>query len=105
MFQQIEDLYDHLSDVASILLLFDFFLNILDRNWRFCFRRIVRSYLLHYGYQDTLKSFDLASENTYPSESMAQENGFDDQGDMYALDHRNILRQVGSYILGGYFRL
>ncbi|CAL9086394.1 unnamed protein product [Musa acuminata var. zebrina] len=55
---------------------------------------IVRSYLLHYGYQDTLKSFDLASENTYPSESMAQENGFDDQGDMYALDHRNILRQL-----------
>ncbi|URE41785.1 SPRY [Musa troglodytarum] len=56
--------------------------------------KIVRSYLLHYGYQDTLKSFDLASENTYPSESMAQENGFDDQGDMYALDHRNILRQL-----------
>ncbi|WOL14262.1 ran-binding protein 10 [Canna indica] len=52
---------------------------------------IVRSYLLHYGYQDTLRSFEIASENTYPS---VPANGFDDQRDMYALDRRNTLRQL-----------
>ncbi|XP_042441297.1 ran-binding protein M homolog [Zingiber officinale] len=56
--------------------------------------RIVRSYLLHYGYQETLKSFDLASESTYPSVSSATENGFSDQDDVYALNHRHILRQL-----------
>ncbi|XP_042420210.1 ran-binding protein M homolog isoform X1 [Zingiber officinale] len=54
---------------------------------------IVRSYLLHYGYQDTLKSFDLASESTYSSVSSSTENGFSDQ-DIYALNRRNILRQL-----------
>ncbi|XP_074561534.1 ran-binding protein M homolog [Curcuma longa] len=56
--------------------------------------RIVRSYLLHYGYQETLKSFDLASESTYPSVSSTTENGFSDQEDVYALNHRHILRQL-----------
>ncbi|KAH7681487.1 Concanavalin A-like lectins/glucanases protein [Dioscorea alata] len=54
---------------------------------------IVRSYLLHYGYQDTLDSFDMASENTFPPISMAQDNVLNEQGDMYALQHRKILRQ------------
>lgn len=56
--------------------------------------RIVRSYLLHYGYEDTLNSFDVASKNTVPPISIAQENGFNDQKDMYALSQRKTLRQV-----------
>ncbi|XP_072969696.1 ran-binding protein M homolog [Typha angustifolia] len=52
---------------------------------------IVRSYLLHYGYQDTLTSFDIASES---NPSITQENGFCEQIDMYALNNRKILRQL-----------
>lgn len=55
---------------------------------------IVRSYLLHYGYEDTLNSFDVASKNTVPPISIAQENGFNDQKDMYALSQRKTLRQL-----------
>ncbi|XP_058097411.1 ran-binding protein M homolog isoform X2 [Magnolia sinica] len=55
---------------------------------------IVRSYLLHYGYQDTLNSFDTASKSTLPPIPVAQENGVAEQGDMYALSHRKILRQL-----------
>ncbi|KAG1370032.1 putative Ran-binding protein M [Cocos nucifera] len=55
---------------------------------------IVRSYLLHYGYQDTLNSFDTASEDTCPSSSAAQENGFGEHGDIYALNHRKVLRKL-----------
>eukprot|EP00262_Sarcandra_glabra_P012789 TRINITY_DN3373_c0_g1_i2.p1 TRINITY_DN3373_c0_g1~~TRINITY_DN3373_c0_g1_i2.p1 ORF type:complete len:473 (+),score=78.82 TRINITY_DN3373_c0_g1_i2:76-1494(+) len=55
---------------------------------------IVRSYLEYYGYQDTLNSFDIASKNTLPPISVAQENGFHEQGEIYALSHRKILRQL-----------
>ncbi|XP_077249779.1 SPla/RYanodine receptor (SPRY) domain-containing protein [Tasmannia lanceolata] len=55
---------------------------------------IVRSYLLHYGYQDTLNSFDTASKNTLPPIPLVQENGFNEQGELYALSHRKILRQL-----------
>ncbi|KAF3337771.1 ran-binding protein 10-like isoform X2 [Carex littledalei] len=51
--------------------------------------RIVRSYLLHYGYQDTLESFENASE---VNSSSAQVNGFGGQLE-YALNHRKVLRQ------------
>ncbi|XP_022718265.1 ran-binding proteins 9/10 homolog isoform X2 [Durio zibethinus] len=54
---------------------------------------LVRSYLLHYGYEDTLKSFDLASKSTIPPIYIAQENGFDEQDIVYALNQRKILRQ------------
>ncbi|XP_042508888.1 ran-binding protein M homolog isoform X2 [Macadamia integrifolia] len=56
--------------------------------------RLVRSYLQHYGYQDTLNSFDLASKSTLPPIPVAQENGIDEQADAYALSHRKILRQL-----------
>ncbi|XP_043713811.1 ran-binding protein M homolog isoform X2 [Telopea speciosissima] len=56
--------------------------------------RIVRSYLRHYGYQDTLNSFDLASRSTLPPIPVAQENGINEQADTYALSHRKILRQL-----------
>ncbi|PPR94936.1 hypothetical protein GOBAR_AA25732 [Gossypium barbadense] len=56
--------------------------------------RLVRSYLLHYGYEDTLNSFDLASKSTIPPVYIAQENGFDEQDIGYALNQRKILRQL-----------
>ncbi|XP_008802878.2 ran-binding protein M homolog [Phoenix dactylifera] len=54
--------------------------------------RIIRSYLLHYGYQDTLESFDAESESIYPG--VTQENGIEEQERAYALKHRKILRQL-----------
>ncbi|TYH53984.1 hypothetical protein ES332_D09G136900v1 [Gossypium tomentosum] len=55
---------------------------------------LVCSYLLHYGYEDTLSSFDLASKSTIPPVYIAQENGFDEQDIGYALNQRKILRQL-----------
>ncbi|KAF7824994.1 pentatricopeptide repeat-containing protein [Senna tora] len=55
---------------------------------------IVRSYLLHYGYEDTLNSFDVASRSTVPPVYIAQENGVDGQEITYALNHRKTLRQL-----------
>lgn len=55
---------------------------------------IVRSYLLHYGYEDTLNSFDEASRSTIPPINIVQENGIDDQETTYALNHRKTLRQL-----------
>ncbi|CAJ1978226.1 unnamed protein product [Sphenostylis stenocarpa] len=55
---------------------------------------IVRSYLLHYGYEDTLNSFDVASKSTVPPIYIAQESGIDEQEIMYALNHRKTLRQL-----------
>ncbi|KDP42396.1 hypothetical protein JCGZ_02453 [Jatropha curcas] len=57
---------------------------------------LVRSYLLHYGYEETLNSFDLASKSTVPPIYIAQENGSSEQ-DMiytYALNQRRTLRQL-----------
>lgn len=57
---------------------------------------VVRAYLLHYGYQDTLLAFDAASGNMVsPVIFMAQENGdkmVDEES--YALDRRKVLRQL-----------
>ncbi|XP_043709047.1 ran-binding protein M homolog [Telopea speciosissima] len=55
---------------------------------------IIRSYFLHYGYQDTLNSFDLASRSTLPPIPVVQENGINERGNTYALRHRKILRQL-----------
>ncbi|KAM7519218.1 hypothetical protein LguiB_018180 [Lonicera macranthoides] len=54
---------------------------------------IVRSYLLHYGYEDTLNLFDMASHSTVPPVSLVQENGFSEQ-ETYALNQRKVLRQL-----------
>ncbi|CAL1409946.1 unnamed protein product [Linum trigynum] len=56
--------------------------------------KLVRSYLLHYGYEETLNSFELATKNTVPPISMSQENGSDVQDIMYALNQRRELRQL-----------
>ncbi|XP_028800220.1 ran-binding protein M homolog isoform X2 [Neltuma alba] len=55
---------------------------------------IVRSYLLHYGYEDTLNSFDVAGRSTVPPVNIARENGVDGQDITYALSHRKTLRQL-----------
>ncbi|KAK2978549.1 hypothetical protein RJ640_009508 [Escallonia rubra] len=55
---------------------------------------IVRSYLLYYGYEDTLSLFDTASLSTVPPISLAQENGVSEQDNMYDLKRRKILRQL-----------
>ncbi|KAH9758042.1 Ran-binding protein M-like [Citrus sinensis] len=55
---------------------------------------LVRSYLQHYGYEDTLNSFDLAGKTTVPPVFVAQENGFNEQDNVYALNQRKTLRQL-----------
>lgn len=52
---------------------------------------IVRSYLLHYGYQDTLSSFDAASETDPPAN---HQTGYGEPPEMYGLSHRKMLRQL-----------
>lgn len=55
---------------------------------------IVRSYLLHYGYEDTLNVFDMANNNSVPPITLPQENGFVEQDCTYALNQRKTLRQL-----------
>jgi hypothetical protein len=52
---------------------------------------IVRSYLLHYGYQDTLNSFDMANATDPPG---SRQNGHREPPEMYGLSHRKLLRQL-----------
>ncbi|KAJ0977046.1 hypothetical protein J5N97_012520 [Dioscorea zingiberensis] len=52
--------------------------------------RIIRSYLLHYGYKDTLDAFDKESESFCSSTTV--EDGINEQ-DIYALNQRKILRE------------
>ncbi|XP_078434357.1 ran-binding protein M homolog isoform X1 [Wolffia australiana] len=54
---------------------------------------IVRSYLLHYGYEDTLNSFDTATGDSFQPAGVVQENAIDLR-DTYALNHRKTLRQL-----------
>ncbi|WVZ75031.1 hypothetical protein U9M48_023127 [Paspalum notatum var. saurae] len=56
---------------------------------------IVRSYLLHYGYQDTLSSFDMANTTDPPANL---QNGYGEPPEMYGLSHRKLLRQ---FIMSG----
>jgi hypothetical protein len=56
--------------------------------------RLVRSYLLHNGYEETLNAFDVASRSTIPPIYIAQENGSGEQDMAYALAQRKALRQV-----------
>ncbi|KAL0437929.1 UNVERIFIED_CONTAM: Ran-binding protein M [Sesamum latifolium] len=55
---------------------------------------IVRSYLQHYGYEETLKLFDIAGQSTVPPISLVPENGFSEEDSMYALNQRRTLRQL-----------
>lgn len=57
---------------------------------------VVRSYLLHYGYQETLQAFDAASGSMVPPVVLTiQENGDKMlEEECYALEHRRKLRQL-----------
>lgn len=55
---------------------------------------IVRSYLQHYGYEETLKLFDVADKSTMPPIPLVSENGFNEDESMYALAQRKVLRQL-----------
>lgn len=54
---------------------------------------IVRSYLQHYGYEETLNVFDEASQTSVPPITGIHDNGFNEYG-TYALKHRKILRKL-----------
>lgn len=64
--------------------------------------RIVRSYLQHYGYEETLKLLDIAGESTVPPISVVPENGVIEEDSMYALNQRTTLRQVYLNYASGY---
>ncbi|CAM6100520.1 unnamed protein product [Calypogeia fissa] len=59
---------------------------------------VVRTYLLHYGYQDTLTAFDVASGGTFrpavvpPADPSV--SGAEDDTSEYALEQRKILRRL-----------
>ncbi|MCO5580707.1 hypothetical protein L7F22_034577 [Adiantum nelumboides] len=57
---------------------------------------VARSYLLHYGYQETLQAFDAASGSMVPPVILnTQENGDKMlEEECYALEHRRKLRQL-----------
>lgn len=55
---------------------------------------IIRSYLQYYGYEETLKQFDMASRSTVPPIALGQENGSSDIEITYAMSHRKTLRQL-----------
>ncbi|KAH6759355.1 SPla/RYanodine receptor domain-containing protein [Perilla frutescens var. frutescens] len=55
---------------------------------------IVRSYLQHYGYEETLKLLDIAGKSTVPPISLVSENGVIEEDNMYALNQRRALRQL-----------
>ncbi|KAL1196063.1 Ran-binding protein M [Cardamine amara subsp. amara] len=54
--------------------------------------KLVKDYLLHYGYEETLHAFDLATNSTIPPIPIARENGAQDT--LYALHERKIIRQL-----------
>ncbi|GAB2217538.1 hypothetical protein Droror1_Dr00000735 [Drosera rotundifolia] len=53
---------------------------------------MIRTYLLHYGYEETLKSFDMANRNSVPPISVPQVGR--EPEILYALGHRKTLRQL-----------
>ncbi|XP_057532484.1 ran-binding protein M homolog [Amaranthus tricolor] len=55
---------------------------------------IVRSYLIHYGYEDTLNVFDMATSSSVPPISISEKNGFVEQDNTFALSQRKTLRQL-----------
>ncbi|KAF2582441.1 hypothetical protein F2Q68_00002211 [Brassica cretica] len=56
--------------------------------------RLVKNYLLHFGYEETFQAFNLATKSTVPPIYFAQEDGVEVQDTAYALNERKILRQL-----------
>ncbi|XP_075480299.1 ran-binding protein M homolog [Primulina tabacum] len=52
--------------------------------------RMVRSYLQHYGYEETLRLFDTDAE----TKALVQENGSNEEDGNYALSQRKMIRQM-----------
>lgn len=52
---------------------------------------VVRGYLLHYGYQETLAAFDAASGGAFPP--IVENKGVQDS-ESFALEHRKVLRRL-----------
>lgn len=71
---------------------------------KFCFFiiRLVKTYLLHYGYEETLNAFNLATQTTVPPIHIDQENAIDEDDSSYALKQRKNFRQVLNLYLSGY---
>uniref|UniRef100_A0A1J3CZW9 Ran-binding protein 10 n=1 Tax=Noccaea caerulescens TaxID=107243 RepID=A0A1J3CZW9_NOCCA len=55
---------------------------------------LVKTYLIHYGYEETLDAFDLATKTTVPPIHIDQENAIDENDSSYALHQRKTLRQL-----------
>ncbi|KAK1436471.1 hypothetical protein QVD17_02251 [Tagetes erecta] len=54
---------------------------------------IVRSYLQHYGYEETLNVFDEANQTSVPPVTGIRDNGVNEHV-IYALNHRKVLRKL-----------
>lgn len=65
--------------------------------------RLVKNYLLHFGYEETFQAFNLATKSTVPPIYFAQEDGVEVQDTAYALNERKILRQVLNYLISTAF--
>ncbi|XP_051139589.1 ran-binding protein M homolog [Andrographis paniculata] len=55
---------------------------------------IVRSYLQHYGYEDTLRLFDVAGKSTVPPITLSSGSILNEEAQTYALNQRKIIRQL-----------
>ncbi|KAF8105749.1 hypothetical protein N665_0156s0003 [Sinapis alba] len=55
---------------------------------------LVKTYLLHYGYEETLNAFNLATKTTVPPILIAQENVMDEDDSSYDLHQRKTLRKL-----------
>ncbi|KAG7593967.1 LIS1 homology motif [Arabidopsis thaliana x Arabidopsis arenosa] len=55
---------------------------------------LVKTYLLHYGYEETLNAFNLATQTTVPPIHIDQENAIDEDDSSYALKQRKNFRQL-----------
>ncbi|XP_010478942.1 PREDICTED: ran-binding protein 10 [Camelina sativa] len=55
---------------------------------------LVKTYLLHYGYEETLDAFNLATKTTVPPINIDQGNAIDEDDSSYALKQRKTLRQL-----------
>ncbi|KAJ4917260.1 SPla/RYanodine receptor (SPRY) domain-containing protein [Raphanus sativus] len=55
---------------------------------------LVKTYLHHYGYEEILNAFNIATETTVPPIRIAQENAIDEDDSSYALHQRKTIRQL-----------
>lgn len=78
-------------------------MNFPKASFFFLVIRLVKNYLLHFGYEETFQAFNLATKSTVPPIYFAQEDGVEVQDTAYALNERKILRQVLNYLISTAF--